>query len=92
MNHRQAREAALSYVVNSMGWQNSKTIGCLKDTLFPDTYLVAVEIQRTKRRKERFAILISYGEVVDDGMLMEDFIKNGGILDESEKPEKRKSP
>ena len=92
MNHVQAREKALDYVVNMMDWQNSPVIGCLPDPVVPDTFLVAVEIQRTKRRTERFAIFISRGQIVDDGMLMEDFFKNGGVLDEPKKPEKRKSP
>ena len=92
MNNHQARDKALDYVVNMLGLQNSKTIGCLQDPIVPDTFMIAVEIQHTKRRAERFAIFISRGEVADDGMLMEDFFKNGGVLDEPDKPKKRKSP
>lgn len=92
MNNAEAREKALDYVVNSMGWKECRTIGCLPDPIVPDTFLVAVEIMHSERGKMRFAILISYGEIADDGFLMEDFFRNGGILDESEKPKKRKSP
>jgi len=92
MNKTQAREMALNYVRDDMGWKDSKTIGCLPDPIVQDTFLVAVEIQRTKRRKERFAILISYGEVADDGFLMSDFVRNGGVLDEQDRPKKRRCP
>lgn len=92
MNNRQARDKALEYVRDMMGWQESKTIGCLQDPIVPDTFLVAVEIMHSERGKMCFAILISRGEVADDGFLMEDFFKNGGILDEPEQPKKRKRP
>ncbi len=90
MNNHQARDKAIDYVRNMMGWQNSETIGCLQDPIVPDTFLVAVEIQRSKRRTERFAILISHGEIADDGFLMEDYLRNGGVLDKPDKPQRRK--
>lgn len=92
MNHVQAREKALDYVVNMMGWKESRVLGCLQDPIVPDTFLVAVEIMHNERGKMRFAILISRGEVTDDGFLMEDFFKNSGVLDEPEQPRKRKRP
>ncbi len=92
MNHVQARTKALDYVVNMMGWKVSRVLGCLQDPIVPDTFLVAVEILHSEQGKMRFAILISHGEVTDDGFLMEDFFRNGGILDETELPKKRKRP
>ncbi len=92
MNHVQAREAALEYIVNMMGWKESRVLGCLQDPIVPDTFLVAVEIIHSEQGKMQFAILISHGEVADDGFLMEDFFHNGGVLDEADKPKKRKRP
>ena len=90
MNHAQAREKALDYVANMMGWKDSRVLGSLQDPIVPDTYLVAVEIIHSERGKMRFAIFISLGQVADDGILMEDYFKNGGVLDEPETPKKRK--
>lgn len=92
MNNVQAREKALDYVVNMLGWKESRVLGSLQDPIVPDTFLVAVEIIHSERGKMQFAILISHGEVADDGFLMEDFFKNGGVLDEPEQPTKRKRP